>query len=226
MSTAPHSFFENTAAEVPSPDACTHLTGADHLASLSVALRSLDAQLDVVDRWGALLADVLCGSGRGRLLAAGNGGSAAQAQHLTAELVGRYRADRPPFSAICLTAETSSLTAIANDYPADELFARQVEAHGRAGDVLVLLSTSGRSPNAVAAARRARECGITVLAMTGPAPNPLAAAADEAICIDSPWTASVQECHLVALHLVCAAFDAAVLAEPARVPASRLGVAR
>jgi len=226
MSAAPHSFSENTAVEVPSPDACTHLTGADHLASLSAALRSLDAQLDVVDRWGALLADVLCGSGRGRLLAAGNGGSAAQAQHLTAELVGRYRADRPPFSAICLTAETSSLTAIANDYPADELFARQVEAHGRAGDVLVLLSTSGRSPNAVAAARRARECGVTVLAMTGPAPNPLAAAADEAICIDSPWTASVQECHLVALHLVCAAFDAAVLAEPARVPVARLGVAR
>jgi D-sedoheptulose 7-phosphate isomerase len=152
------------------------------------------------------------------LLAAGNGGSAAQAQHLTAELVGRYRADRPPFSAICLTAETSSLTAIANDYPADELFARQVEAHGRPGDVLVLLSTSGRSPNAVAAARRARECGIAVLAMTGPVPNPLVAAADDAVSIDSPWTATVQECHLVALHLVCAAFDTAVLAEPARVP--------
>jgi D-sedoheptulose 7-phosphate isomerase len=210
---------------VASPGECTHLTGVEHVRSLSLALRSLEGQLDVLDRWGRLLADALCGADRGRLLAAGNGGSAAQAQHLTAELVGRYRADRPPFSAICLTAETSSLTAIVNDYPADELFARQVEAHGRAGDVLVLLSTSGRSPNAVAAARRARECGITVLAMTGPAPNPLEAAADDAVCIDSPWTATVQECHLVALHLVCAAFDEAVLAEPARVPASRLGVA-
>jgi D-sedoheptulose 7-phosphate isomerase len=150
-------------------------------------------------------------------MAAGNGGSAAQAQHLTAEMVGRYRADRPPFSAICLNSETSSLTAIANDYPADELFARQVEAHGRAGDVVVLMSTSGRSPNIVAAARRAKEAGMTVLAMTGPAPNPLAAIADEAFSIDSEWTASVQECHLVALHLVCAAFDTAVLAEPARV---------
>jgi D-sedoheptulose 7-phosphate isomerase len=99
-----------------------------------------------------------------------------------------------------------------------------VEAHGRAGDVLVLLSTSGRSPNIVAAARRARECGITTLAITCPAPNPLAATADDAVCIDSPWTATVQECHLVALHLVCAAFDAAVLAEPARVPAGRIGV--
>jgi D-sedoheptulose 7-phosphate isomerase len=96
-----------------------------------------------------------------------------------------------------------------------------VEAHGRPGDVLVLLSTSGRSPNAVAAARRARDCGITVLAMTGPAPNPLAAVADDAVCIESPWTATVQECHLVALHLLCAAFDEAVLAEPARVPTGR-----
>jgi D-sedoheptulose 7-phosphate isomerase len=224
MSTKPHSFFENVVADVRSPDACTHLTGSDHIASLTAALRSLDGHVDTLDRWGRLLADVL--SNRGRMLAAGNGGSAAQAQHLTAELVGRYRADRPPFSAICLTAETSSLTAIANDYPADELFARQVEAHGRDGDVLVLLSTSGRSPNIVAAARRARECGMHVLAMTGPGPNPLAAAADETVSIDSPWTATVQECHLVALHLVCAAFDAAVLAEPARVPTrTRFGVA-
>jgi D-sedoheptulose 7-phosphate isomerase len=225
MSIPPHSFFENVVADVPSPDSCTHLTGADHVASLTTALAGLTEQLDTLDRWGRLLADVL--TDRGRMLAAGNGGSAAQAQHLTAELVGRYRADRPPFSAICLTAETSSLTAIANDYPADELFARQVEAHGRAGDVLVLLSTSGRSPNAVAAARRARECGITVLALTGPEPNPLAAAAHEAVGIDSPWTATVQECHLVALHLICAAFDAAVLAEPARVPSGpTFGAAR
>jgi D-sedoheptulose 7-phosphate isomerase len=216
MSAAPHS-----AAEVVSPDTCTHLTGTDHVASLTAALRSVTAQVETLDRWGRLLADVLCRSDRGRLLAAGNGGSAAQAQHLTAELVGRYRADRPPFSAICLTAETSTLTAIANDYPADELFARQVEAHGRHGDVLVLLSTSGRSPNAVAAARRARDCGLRVLALTGPAPNPLAAAADDAVCIDSPWTATVQECHLVALHLICAAFDAAVLAQPARVGVAR-----
>ena len=223
MSTRPHSFFENVVTDVPSPDACTHLTGADHLASLTAALRSLHGHLGTLDRWGGLLADVL--TSRGRMLAAGNGGSAAQAQHLTAELVGRYRADRPPFSAICLTAETSSLTAIANDYPADELFARQVEAHGREGDVVFLLSTSGRSPNIVAAARRARECGMHVLAMTGPGPNPLAAAAHDTVTIDSPWTASVQECHLVALHLLCAAFDAAVLAEPARVPTTRLGVA-
>ena len=115
MSSAPLSEAPHSAGEVVSPDSCTHLTGRDHVASLTHALRSLDDSVDTLDRWGALLADVLCGESRGRLLAAGNGGSAAQAQHLTAELVGRYRADRPPFSAICLTAETSSLTAIAND---------------------------------------------------------------------------------------------------------------
>ena len=212
MSTAPF-----RTAELVSPDTCTHLTGHDHVASLAAALGQVTEQVDTLDRWGRLLADVLTGEGRGRLLAAGNGGSAAQAQHLTAELVGRYRADRPPFSAICLNAETSSLTAIANDYPADELFARQVEAHGRAGDVLVLMSTSGRSPNAVAAARRAKECGITVLAMTGPLPNPLAAVADDVVAIDCEWTATVQECHLVGLHLLCAAFDEAVLAESPKV---------
>ena len=225
--TTPFRTPPSSAREVVSPGTCTHLTGHDHVASLAAALQHVTDQVDTLDRWGRLLADVLTGSARGRLLAAGNGGSAAQAQHLTAEMVGRYRADRPPFSAICLTAETSSLTAIANDYPADELFARQVEAHGRSGDVLVLLSTSGRSPNAVAAARRARDCGITVLALTGPAPNPLVAVAHDTVAIDPPWTATVQECHLVALHLVCAAFDAAVLAESPRVPSGpSMGVAR
>jgi D-sedoheptulose 7-phosphate isomerase len=218
--TAPLGAHPARSAEVVPPEACTHLTGQDHVTSLTAALRDVSAQVGTLDRWGRLIAGVLCGPGRGRLMAAGNGGSAAQAQHLTAELVGRYRADRPPFSAICLNAETSSLTAIANDYPADELFARQVEAHGRPGDVVVLMSTSGRSPNIVAAARRAQDAGLTVLAMTGPAPNPLAAIADDAFCVDSEWTATVQECHLVALHLVCAAFDSAVLAGPTRVSAT------
>jgi D-sedoheptulose 7-phosphate isomerase len=207
MSRKPHSFLENTVA---SPDTCTHLTGHDHVASLTAALRSLTAQIDALDRWGRLLAEVLCGPERGRLLAAGNGGSAAQAQHLTAELVGRYRADRPPFSAICLTAETSSLTAIANDYPADELFARQVEAHGRPGDVLILLSTSGRSANVLAAADAGAESGLITWALTGRAPNPLAERVDECLVVDSPHTATVQEIHLIAVHLICAAVDHAL----------------
>jgi len=180
---------------------CAH----DHLQELVSAARAFESCVSVADTWGTRLASVL--DAGGRLLAAGNGGSAAQAQHLTAELVGRYRDDRPPFSAICLTAETSSLTAICNDYPPEELFARQVEAHGRPGDVLVLMSTSGRSPNMVAAAERGCAVGMQVWAFTGPRPNPLAEAADEALCVDARFTATVQELHLVGLHILCAGLD-------------------
>jgi len=190
----------------------------DHLAQLRTATERFDGCIDVADRWGTRLADVL--DGGGRLLAAGNGGSAAQAQHLTAELVGRYRDDRPPYSAICLSAETSSLTAICNDYPAEELFARQVQAHGRAGDVLVLMSTSGTSRNIVAAAERGAAAGMQVWAFTGPQPNPLAATAHEALCVDAPFTATVQELHLVALHVMCAALDRALGVIPARTDAA------
>jgi D-sedoheptulose 7-phosphate isomerase len=183
------------------PTPCAHA----HLNELVTAVRRFGPCVDIADGWGERLAAIL--ERGGRLLAGGNGGSAAQAQHLTAELVGRYRDDRPPYSAICLTAETSSLTAIANDYPPEELYARQVQAHGRPGDVLVLLSTSGRSPNVVAAAERARGLGITVWALTGPRPNPLADAAQEALCVEASFTATVQELHLVALHIICAGLD-------------------
>jgi rfaE bifunctional protein nucleotidyltransferase chain/domain/rfaE bifunctional protein kinase chain/domain len=186
------------------------MTGAtpcaqQHLAELREALRDFGPAADLAHRWGARVATVLADGGR--LLAAGNGGSAAQAQHLTAELVGRYRLDRRPLSALCLNVETSSITAIVNDYSVEELFARQVEAHGRAGDVVALLSTSGNSPNVVAAAHRARALGLHVLAFTGPRPNPLAEAADEALCVDARYTATVQELHLAALHILCAAVD-------------------
>jgi D-sedoheptulose 7-phosphate isomerase len=179
-----------------------------HVTELLAAVESFEAGVDTADAWGTRLATVLPAGGR--LLAAGNGGSAAQAQHLTAELVGRYRLERRPLSAICLSAETSSLTAIVNDYDATELFARQVEAHGRAGDVLVLMSTSGRSENLLAAARRASDLNLQVWAMTGPTPNPLADLADEVLAVDAPFTATVQELHLVALHIACAALDRAL----------------
>jgi D-sedoheptulose 7-phosphate isomerase len=180
-------------------------THREHLELLRQATDGFAPCLDRADEWGRRLARLL--SSGGRLLAAGNGGSAAQAQHLTAELVGRYCDERPAFSAICLSAETSSLTAIGNDYPPEELFARQVQAHGRPGDVLVLLSTSGRSPNVVEAARRAAGEGVATWAMTGRAPNPLTDTADEALCVDAPMTATVQELHLVALHVMCAGLD-------------------
>jgi D-sedoheptulose 7-phosphate isomerase len=196
--------------------------GTRHVAELTVALQHFGPCIDTAESWGGQLAAALLGGAR--LIAAGNGGSAAQAQHLTAELVGRYREDRRPFSAICLTAETSTLTAIANDYPPDELYARQVEAHARAGDVVVLMSTSGRSPNVVEAARRAQAAGAVTWAFSGPVGNPLATACDEALCIESPYTATVQELHLVALHLVCASLDHHL--KLLDVPADRRGLVR
>ena len=179
--------------------------GSAHVTALSDALLRFGGCVDIAQRWGERLATLLPGGAR--LLAVGNGGSAAQAQHLTAELVGRYRDDRPPFSAIALHAETSSFTAIANDYGMQEVFARQVRAHGRRGDVLVALSTSGSSPNIVAAVQAARDLGIATWAMTGPVPNPLASLSDETLSVDATATATVQELHLVSVHLMCAAFD-------------------
>jgi D-sedoheptulose 7-phosphate isomerase len=179
-----------------------------HCDELQDALEAFRPSAHITERWGNRLAEVL--GGGGRLLAAGNGGSAAQAQHLTAELVGRYRDDRPPFSAIALHADTSSTTAIANDYGVDEVFARQVRAHGRPGDVLMLLSTSGASANLLSAAHAARACGLRVWALTGPAPNPLMAGSDESLCVEAGSAATVQELHLVAVHMVCGAFDAAL----------------
>jgi phosphoheptose isomerase len=143
----------------------------------------------------------------GRVLAIGNGGSAAQAQHLTAELVGRYHCERQPLSAICLHGDTSALTAIANDYGAEQAFARQVLAHGRPGDVLVALSTSGRSENVLAATRAAREAGLETWALTGPTPNPLAELCDEVAAFECPSTATVQELHMVGLHVLCGSVD-------------------
>jgi D-sedoheptulose 7-phosphate isomerase len=180
-----------------------------HCQSLQEALSRFRRQnVEQVAAWGAHLAAVLPFGGR--LLAAGNGGSAAQAQHLTAELVGRYQQERPAYSAIALHAETSSVTAIGNDYGYQEVFARQVAAHGRPGAVLVLLSTSGRSPNLLAAARTGRAAGLRVWALTGPRPNPLANAADEALCVDADGAATIQETHLVAVHLLCECFDDAL----------------
>lgn len=190
-----------------------------HAAELSDGMAGLMDQGALVESWGQRLAAVLAGGGR--LLAAGNGGSAAEAQHLTAELVGRYLEERRPLSALSLCAETSSLTAILNDYGVEEVFARQVEAHGRPGDVLVLLSTSGGSPNVLAAAARGRDLGLDVWALTGPAPNPLAEAADEALVVPAASTAAVQEVHLVAVHALCAAMDAALAELVGVVPAER-----
>jgi D-sedoheptulose 7-phosphate isomerase len=188
-----------------------HLVGLRaHLAESRAALDELAHHLDEVDRWAEDLAEAL-GAGR-RMLVAGNGGSAALAAHLVAELVGRFRTDRPAYSALALHAEGATLTALGNDYGFDAGFSRQVEAHGRRGDVLVLVSTSGRSPNLLRAAERADELGLASWALTGPGPNPLAERCRRAICVGAASTAAVQEAHQVAVHLLCVGFDERVLA--------------
>jgi phosphoheptose isomerase len=194
----------------------------DHLDAAILAVHDLRRVLPTIAAWGERLAYTLTSGAR--LLAAGNGGSAAQAQHLTSELVGRFQDDRRPFSAICLSAETSSLTAIGNDYGFDHSFARQVEAHAREGDVVLLLSTSGQSPNLLAAARAAQAARSSVWAITGPVPNPLSGAVDECIDVRAPTTAAIQEAHQVVVHLLCRAFEERLPAPaPVIVPASRFG---
>ncbi|MGE0878858.1 MAG: SIS domain-containing protein [Acidimicrobiia bacterium] len=186
-----------------------------HLDELAVCVDALRDDIPRLEVWGTEIALAL-GRG-GRLLAAGNGGSAAQAQHLTSELVGRFTDERRPLSAIALHADTSALTALVNDYGADEMYARSVRAHGRSGDVLVILSTSGRSANVVRAAEVAIESDLLVLALTGPAPSPLADLAHASVCVDA-LTPTVQEVHQIAIHLLCAAVDARLALTGGRYP--------
>ena len=183
-----------------------------HLDDALSAIAGLHAQLPRVLGWAQQLRR--CLNGGGRLLVAGNGGSAALAQHLTSELVGRFDGERRAYSALCLSAESSSLTAIGNDYGFEHAFARQVQAHGRAGDILLALTTSGRSPNLLQAAVEAHRLDLTVWAMTGPLPNPLGIQADEVLDVDAPSTAAVQEAQQVAVHLLCRAFDDAAQQTP------------
>ena len=161
-----------------------------------------DACMDDIGR----AADRLTGCFRsgGRLLICGNGGSAADAQHLATEFVSTLTIDhlRPSIAAIALTTDTSLLTAIANDFGVERMFARQVEALGRSGDVLMAISTSGRSANIIAAATAAHEHDLAVIALTGESGGELAALADVAIRVPSTTTAHIQECHLAIEQLL------------------------
>lgn len=141
-----------------------------------------------------------------KVLFAGNGGSAAEAQHLAGELASRFNHDRPALAALALTSDMAVLTAIGNDYGYERVFARQVEALGAAGDVLVVLSTSGRSPNVLAAVAEARARGLLAIALCG-RQGPLAAACDIAICVPAQRTPHIQEGHLVIGHTLCALIE-------------------
>ncbi|MBU6270453.1 MAG: phosphoheptose isomerase [Betaproteobacteria bacterium] len=151
-----------------------------------------------------------------KIMACGNGGSAADAQHLAAELVGRFERERPELAAIALTTDSSILTAVANDYRFDEVFARQVRALGQAGDVLVAISTSGNSANVLAAVQAARERGIRVIALTGRGGGRMAGLLGEQdahLCVPHDRTMRIQEVHLLIVHCLCDGIDAALLGD-------------
>ena len=142
------------------------------------------------------------GDGR-TVLVCGNGGSAADAQHFAAELVGRFTRERRAWPALALTTDSSALTAIGNDYGFDRVFARQVEAHGRPGDVLIGISTSGGSPNVLAAVETARARGLVTIGLTGRDGGALGRAVDVHLNVPSPSTARTQEVHITLLHVLC-----------------------
>jgi D-sedoheptulose 7-phosphate isomerase len=138
-----------------------------------------------------------------KILLAGNGGSAADAQHIAAELVSRYNYDRPGLCAIAFTTDTSALTAIGNDYGYEKVFSRQLEALGQSGDVLIAISTSGNSPNILKALETARARGITAIGLTGESGGKMAPLCDIALKAPSSETPKIQECHIMLGHIIC-----------------------
>jgi len=162
---------------------------------------------DTAEAAGRVVAALRAG---GTLLICGNGGSAADAQHWAGELVSRFQHDRPGLAAIALTTDTSILTAIGNDYGYERLFARQVEALGRPGDVLFAISTSGRSPNVLAALRAARERGLATVGFTGEGGGEMAPLCDILLRVPADSTPRIQEGHEVLGHAICALVEAAM----------------
>ena len=151
----------------------------------------------------------------GKLLFAGNGGSAADAQHMAGEFVSRFEFDRPGLAAVALTTDTSILTAIGNDYGYERLFARQVQALGRPGDVLLVYSTSGRSPNILRALEAARAQALVTVGLTGNRGGPMHELCDHLLAVPSPDTPKIQEGHLVLGHILCGLVERALFTPPA-----------
>jgi len=176
--------------------------------SLEVKRQAAELLREPIARGGELLAQSL--QSGGKALACGNGGSAADAQHFAAELVNRFEAERPPLAAVALTTDSSALTSIANDYDYDQVFAKQLRALGRRGDVLLAISTSGNSASVLEAQRAARELGVRVIALTGNGGGKMAAelgADDVHICVPHRRTMRIQEVHLLVLHCLCDVID-------------------
>jgi D-sedoheptulose 7-phosphate isomerase len=164
----------------------------------------------------AIAAILACVTSGGKVLACGNGGSAADAQHFAAEFVGRFERERPELGAIALTTDSSILSAIANDYSYTVVFAKQVRALGQSGDVLLAISTSGNSANVLAAVQAAHERDMTVVALTGRGGGQMNSALRETdvhICVPHDTTARIQEVHILALHCICDGVDTQLLGE-------------
>ncbi len=175
------------------------------LESADVKRRVAHEQIDAIERAGdAIVTAIRRGN---KVLLFGNGGSAGDAQHLSAEFVGRYVSERAPLPAIALTTDSSALTAIGNDYGFDQVFARQVRALGRHGDVAIAISTSGRSRNVILGIEAAREAGLATIALTGGDGGMLAPIVDVAIVVPSNTTARIQECHITIGHVLCEFVD-------------------
>lgn len=169
--------------------------------SIEAKERLLDTMVDEIALAGQWMIDTL--RGQRKLLLCGNGGSAADSQHIAAEFIGRFEKERRAWPAIALTTDTSILTALGNDYSVEIIFARQIEALGCQGDLLLAFSTSGGSPNVVRAAEQARSQGIRTIAFTGSGGGPLADAADLVLKAPSTRTARIQECHITICHTLC-----------------------
>jgi len=182
---------------------------------------SANTQLEAAEQLAAPIAaaiDTLFGAltNNGKVLACGNGGSAADAQHFAAELIGRFERERPGLPAIALTTDSSILTAVANDYDFNQIFAKQVRALGQPGDVLLAITTSGNSANVLAAVEQAHEREMTVIALTGKGGGRMTDAlfdTDLHICVPSERTARIQEVHLLTIHCLCDGIDAMLLGD-------------
>ena len=191
------------------PSATLEQRVAEHFSdSATLKLAAAKKLAAPLARASTLMAEALRAGGK--VLACGNGGSAADAQHFAAELVNRFERERPPLASIALTTDTSTLTSIANDYGYEQVFSKQLHALGRKGDVLLAISTSGKSASVVAAMRAARELGVGILALTGRGGGKMAehlGAADVHVCVPHERTMRIQEVHLLVLHCLCDGID-------------------
>jgi len=197
--------ISTTNVDTKAKDSATDLLTRSLSEHLEAIQSLLNSKLSEIEQAGLLICKTLASGNK--ILLCGNGGSAADAQHIAAELVGRYEQDRRSFPAIALTTDTSALTALSNDYGYEEVFARQIQGLAVAGDCLIAISTSGKSPNVMRAAEKASAVGCTVIGLTGCSGEPLAGQCDIAIVVPSDRTSRVQEAHITIGHLWCEMVD-------------------